>query len=159
MTDDETEIARLRRANTELHRRCQANEGAALRLEGMKRTLRLHEAVLAERKATLNLLGIAWTTRGALSRENELTLDQVKALVAVVDRIQRRHFNTEYRLMYSSLEEQVRLRTEASLASMRAACDKNWTEMNEWRNRAQVAERRLLQLGSPLPGEEGRGSG
>lgn len=82
--------------------------GLQKRVRSQAHALRIQNELIIERKAQLELLGIAWGTKGAATRANQLTADEVKRLVAMVDRIQRQHFNTEYRVMYESLDEYVR---------------------------------------------------
>ena len=120
----------------------------------MKRTLQTKEAILAERKETLNLLGIAWSTRGSMTRENQLTPEQVKELVATVDRIQRKHFNTEYRLLYSGVDEMVRLNHTRALES----ADRNYKMYLDEKKRAEAlktAARELVRDYTPVHAPEG----
>lgn len=142
------------RMNADLHRRIQKNEGAAGRLAEARRQLGILEATLGERKAILDMLGIAWSTRGAFTREGQLTLDQVKLLVGTVNRIQQRYFATEYRLLYSSVDEMVRKSAETSVESMRKACDHHWKEMGKWRKRAKSWKALAKKCRSTRPSSE-----
>lgn len=122
--------------NANLHRRAQAGEGAADRVDALVRGLRHSEAVLAERKTQINLLGFAWSLRGYRTKEEAMTTEEVKRLVANVDRIQRRHFNHEYRLMYGSLDDQVRARIEGlekSSATAWGAVSKGYFRARRWK--------------------------
>lgn len=95
--------------------------------------LRRLEVLLVERKAALNLLGIAWSTRGAETRAGELAREEVDQLVRMVNRIHLRHTNTEYRVGYKTLDETVKARMD----SVQRGWNEALTMQSTWYRRAK----------------------
>lgn len=134
-------LCRAYETNANLHRRAQKYEGEGMRAPGLIHQLRVHEMVLAERKQQVESLGYAWSLRGYRTKEETMTTEEVKRLVANVNRIQRRHFNAEYRLMYESADEQMRARIDGQEQATRNAWAKHsiaWRAARRWKRLAKT---------------------
>ena len=111
-----------------------------------KRQLQIQNEILIERKSQLELLGIAWNGRGAEERINHLTLDEVRRLVTMVNRIQSKYFNTEYNIIYKDLDDMIRQRIEYG--------QKMWREAAGQRMEARNHARRWKRLAKKLKKEK-----
>lgn len=121
------------------------------RVRGQAEELRKLQAILIERKQALNLLGIAWSTRGADTRADAVTREELDRLVAMVNRIHLRHTNTEYRVAYATVEERVRASERAAWAKVTEIA--GW-RMDEMRLRKE-AEAEVARLRAMLDGPNG----